>query len=250
MIAGAGPSLAELGDLSPGLRRTFARYAGTAMLSASSQELQRLRRHLFDACRVDPSDLALFDHFPPEDRQAIVRELHTLVHDRMRERQAEHTRRLAAQAPVEELRRALLDESARTRLVELGIWAHLLLGNAELAEQLVDRYFDLTTIDRVRAFAANQEAVIRAFQEEVRRRHGEQQERNRRRSTSTGGVLPANAGLAPAYQALGLLPGASRTDVCQAFRTLAKKHHPDLGGSELRMKELNRAYGQIAATWR
>ncbi|HEY8742131.1 MAG TPA: DnaJ domain-containing protein [Chloroflexota bacterium] len=250
MIAGTHPSLAELGELSPGLRRTFDRYQGTAMLSASSQELQRLRRHLFDACRIDPVDLTLFDHFPPDDRQVIVRELHTLVHERMRERQAEHARRVEAQAPVDALRRSLLSNDERTRLVELGIWAHLQLGNAELAESLVDRYFDLTTVERVRAFAANQEAVIRAFQEEVQRRLAEQRERRQWRSGHARNTPTLDANLAPCYAALGLRTGASRVDVCQAFRTLAKQHHPDLGGSELRMKELNHAYGQIAATWR
>lgn len=249
MIAGAYPSLAELGDLSPGLRRVFTSYAGTAMLSASTQELQRLRRHLFDACRIDPGDLALFDHFPPEDRQAIVRELHALVHDRMQARQDEYARRLAAQAPVEALRRRLLSEAERTRLVELGIWAHMLLGNAALAESLVDHYFDLTTLERVRAFAESQEEVIRAFQADVERRHEEQQERRRQRGSASGATAP-RSNLAPCYAALGLRNGASRADVSQAFRALAKRHHPDLGGSEGRMKELNQAYGQIAATWR
>lgn len=246
----AEPSLAELGNLSPGLQQTFARYAGTAMLAASSQELQRLRRHLFDACRIDPSDLALFDHFPPDDRQAIIRELHALVHERMRLRQAEHARRIAAQAPVDALRRLLLTDEERTRVVELGIWAHMLLGNAELAERLVDEHFDLTTVDRVRAFAANQDAVIRAFRETVQRCASEQQERRRGPGGANRGLSVPSADLAPSYALLGLRAGASRADVCQAFRALAKRHHPDLGGSELRMKEINQAYGRIASTWR
>jgi hypothetical protein len=245
----AEPSLAELGKLSPGLQQTFARYSGTAMLAASSEELQRLRRHLFDACRIDSCDLALFDHFPPDDRQAIIRELHTLVHERMRDRQEEHERRIAAQAPVDALRRLLLTDDERTRVVELGIWAHMLLGNAELAERLVDKYFDLTTVERVRAFAANQDAVIGAFREDVQRRASEQQER-RRRPDADRRLSMASADLAPSYALLGLRTGASRADVCQAFRALAKRHHPDLGGSEGRMKELNQAYGQIASTWR
>lgn len=246
----AEPSLAELGSLSPGLRQTFARYAGTAMLAASSQELQRIRRHLFDACRIDPCDLALFDHFPPDDRQAIIRELHTLVHERMRDRQQEHARRIAAQAPVDALRRLLLTDEERTRVVDLGIWAHMLLGNAELAERLVDQYLDLTTVERVRAFAANQDAVIRAFRDDVQRRVAEQQERRHRPGASSRNLPVTSADLAPSYAMLGLHAGASRADVCQAFRGLAKLHHPDLGGSELRMKELNQAYGQIASTWR
>jgi len=246
----AEPSLAELGNLSPGLQQTFARYAGTAMLAASSQELQRLRRHLFDSCRIDPCDLALFDHFPPDDRQAIIRELHTLVHDRMRDRQQEHARRIAAQAPVDALRRLLLTDAERARVVDIGIWAHMLLGNAELAERLVDQYFDLTTVERVRAFAANQDTVIRAFREAVQQRVAEQQERRRRTGAWNRNGSVTSVELAPSYAVLGLRTGASRADVCQAFRALAKQHHPDLGGSELRMKELNQAYGQIASKWR
>lgn len=248
MIAGASPSLADLGLLSAGLRRVFARYAGTAMLSASSQELQRLRRHLFDACRIDPSDLALFDHFPPDDRRAIVRELHTLVHARMRERQEEHARRVAALEPVEAMRQALLTDAERRRLVELGIWAHMLLGDTETTERLVDRFFDLTTVERVRAFAQNQDAVISAFQFEVGRICSERQARSRRAGSGPNALT--TAALAPAYAILGVSVSASRDEVCQAFRTMAKRYHPDLGGSEARMKDINQAYALIAATWR
>jgi hypothetical protein len=168
----------------------------------------------------------------------------------MREQQDEHARRLAALAPVDALRRRLLSDDERTRLVELGIWAHMQLGDAELAERLVDRYFDLTTVERVRAFAGSQEEGIRAFRQEVERCLLERRARRQQRSGTGNNAQLVSANLAPCYAALGLRAGASRADVSQAFRTLAKQHHPDLGGSELRMKELNQAYGQIAATWR
>lgn len=247
MSAVASPSLADLGDLSPGLRRLFARYRGTGMLSASAQEVQRLRRHLFEACRVDPADLALFDHFPSEERQAIARELHALVHARMRERQEEHARQVAAQAPVEALRRELLMPAERERLVDLAIWAHTVLGSAALAEGLVDAFFDLTTVERVRAFAAHQEAVIAAFRAAVRRRCAEREAQRRERRWERPAVT---AGLGGAYALLGVPQGAPQAAVCQAYRALAKANHPDLGGDEARMKEINQAYGRIAATWR
>ncbi|GEM_PF-3098588 len=249
MIAGRRPSLADLGDLSPGLRQVFGRYDGTGMLAASTQELQRLRRHLFDSCRVDPADLALFDHFPPDDRQAIARELHELVHAGMRRRQEEHAQRVAAQAPVEEIRQRLLPPTARERLVDLGIWAYSLLCDQELVERLVDTYFDLTTVERVQAFVAHQDALIAAFQRNVRRLYITRQARRRRVPPTE---VPARTGVAldTAYACLGLPVSSTRDTVCRAYRRMAKLHHPDHGGNEVRMKELNQAYTLIASTWK
>ena len=46
-----------------------------------------------------------------------------------------------------------------------------------------------------------------------------------------------------AYEALGLRPGASRTEVDEAYRRLIKLHHPDrAGGDPDRAADVNRAY--------
>lgn len=241
-----GPSLLDLADLSPGLDRVLRPYAGSAMLAASAQEVQRLRRHVLEYCRVDPVDLAMFDHFPSDERQTIVRELHHLVHQQMQARQQEHARRVAAQAPVEELRRLLLTDEDRRQLVELGVWATMRLGYSGLAEYLVDCYFDLTTVERVRTFVAQRDEIIAAFRAAVEAAAAERQER-RQRARPRAVVA---SGLGTAYTVLGLARDASREEVSQAYRALAKRCHPDLGGDEAQMKAVNQAYSAIAATWR
>ena len=51
------------------------------------------------------------------------------------------------------------------------------------------------------------------------------------------------------YKVLGLEPGATDEQVKKAYRTLAKKYHPDLNpgdkAAEQKMKEINDAYDRI-----
>ena len=52
------------------------------------------------------------------------------------------------------------------------------------------------------------------------------------------------------YAELGLPPGAPPEDVAAAYRRLAKAYHPDRGGSEGRMAQINAAYDLLrAAEW-
>lgn len=44
------------------------------------------------------------------------------------------------------------------------------------------------------------------------------------------------------YETLGVEPGASDKEIKSAFKKLAKKHHPDVGGDEQKFKEINEAY--------
>ncbi len=44
------------------------------------------------------------------------------------------------------------------------------------------------------------------------------------------------------YEILGVKKDASAEDIKKAFRRLARKHHPDTGGSEEKFKEINGAY--------
>ncbi len=44
------------------------------------------------------------------------------------------------------------------------------------------------------------------------------------------------------YKTLGVSRNASTDEIKRAFRTLARKHHPDAGGNEAKFKEINEAY--------
>lgn len=56
-------------------------------------------------------------------------------------------------------------------------------------------------------------------------------------------ALPAPAITEPPwYHVLGVDEDANRADIVSAYRILAKKYHPDAGGSDEQMAQLNRAY--------
>ncbi len=75
------------------------------------------------------------------------------------------------------------------------------------------------------------------------------EEQSRRESSRAAGQVAASA-----YEVLGIEAGASRREVTAAYRSLAKRYHPDRvadleGGSrreaETRMKEINAAYAEL-----
>src|SRR5262245_32089025 len=47
------------------------------------------------------------------------------------------------------------------------------------------------------------------------------------------------------YAVLGVDKDASKVDIDRSYKRMASKHHPDRGGSEERMKQLNEAYSVL-----
>lgn len=56
--------------------------------------------------------------------------------------------------------------------------------------------------------------------------------------------LPSGVERRPWWEVLGVEPGASRDAVVRAYLELAKRHHPDRGGSAVQMAEVNVAYNE------
>jgi len=50
------------------------------------------------------------------------------------------------------------------------------------------------------------------------------------------------------YDTLGVAETASEKEIKEAFKSLAKKHHPDRGGDEKKFKEINEAYDTLKNT--
>jgi len=50
------------------------------------------------------------------------------------------------------------------------------------------------------------------------------------------------------YDTLGVAENASEKDIKEAFKSLAKKYHPDRGGDEKKFKEINEAYDTLKNT--
>ena len=47
------------------------------------------------------------------------------------------------------------------------------------------------------------------------------------------------------YEVLGVSSNATQTDVRKAYRVLARKYHPDLGGDETMFCQITKAYESI-----
>ena len=66
----------------------------------------------------------------------------------------------------------------------------------------------------------------------------------------SGAHCEARSGLDRAHAALHLAPGAPLPVVRAAYRALAARHHPDVGGDPEAMRRLNAAYATLRASHR
>lgn len=52
------------------------------------------------------------------------------------------------------------------------------------------------------------------------------------------------------YHLLGLSPGATAAEIKARYRTLSKRHHPDVGGNQAEMSRINHAYAILSDTFK
>ena len=63
-------------------------------------------------------------------------------------------------------------------------------------------------------------------------------------------AIPERCGVLPWWEILGVKPEVAEADLKEAFRLLAKTHHPDVGGDRKKWDELQEAYEQALAKFR
>lgn len=133
-------------------------------------------------------------------------------------------------APVREL--VLLDLFAESLRLHLNMLA------IEQARQRELQALEETERQRARA-AAEMERMRQVLEEQAKRAREQAQEEARKRTQA------AQARSSTGWRrVLNLEANERRPDVVKrAYRSLAQRYHPDKGGSENAMTELNRAYG-------
>lgn len=70
----------------------------------------------------------------------------------------------------------------------------------------------------------------------------------RRGKSTSRPTLPTSSKIDECYAALYLIPDAPMDIVNAAWKALAKKHHPDVGGDEETFKRLSDAYSKIKSS--
>lgn len=125
---------------------------------------------------------------------------------------------------------------------ELRDWARKFFPNAEWTGAGTDSYE--WTNARVKAgydrAAAQREAERRRQEDQVRRRQDEFW-----RPPRSGYTAPPQPKPTTPRAILCVTDDAPREVIVAAYRALAVLHHPDHGGSEAKMKQLNAAYNEL-----
>lgn len=148
----------------------------------------------------------------------------------------------------------LFGENSEKKVTNLVISSNFTLGDTRPRDPAVAAYFQwdglgcCIAVDRYPKIEDNLQAIAKVIEaERAKIRHGGL---NIVRAAFRGyaSLPPPSDDRQPWWEVLGVERGASLAAVTNAYRRIAKRHHPDNGGSAERMAMLNQAYEEAKAT--
>ncbi|UUV46493.1 DnaJ chaperone protein [Bacillus phage vB_BanS-Thrax3] len=116
------------------------------------------------------------------------------------------------------------------------IWLPIMIGNLVFTHKLSDRFFD----EKMRKLDEDLKRMFEQFEQFERARAYEEAKQRQQYHRQQQQQYSSTSRLDIALKFLGLTKSATKDDVKRAYRKLAKKHHPDMGGNKndfIKLKE-------------
>lgn len=116
--------------------------------------------------------------------------------------------------------------------IAMLIWIPILVGNLVFTHNLSERFY----MERMRRFDEDMKKMWEEFDRAWEKSQQNQKQQYQKQSQQR----QHTSKLDTALRFLGLTKSATKADVKKAYRTLAKKHHPDMGGNKsdfIKLKE-------------
>jgi len=119
--------------------------------------------------------------------------------------------------------------------LSIMIWLPIIIGNMVFVHKLDEQFY----VERMRKFDEDMKRMWEQF-ERAHQRQQQQQQYNRQQQRHT-----STSRLDTALKFLGLTRNATKDDVKKAYRKLAKKYHPDMGGNKNDFIKLKEHYDYV-----
>lgn len=125
--------------------------------------------------------------------------------------------------------------------IAMLIWIPILVGNLVFTHNLSERFY----MERMRKFDEDMKRMWEDFDRAWEKSQQQQKQQYRQQSQQKRYTSTSTSKLDTALKFLGLTKSATKDDVKKAYRRLAKKYHPDMGGNKNDFIKLKEHYDYV-----